>query len=369
MPAFTSLIEELERALAVGTEAHRTDMLSRITDLFLAGADRYSDGQIDLFDEIIGKLATAIEAKTRAKLASRLSDVPNAPVGVIRILAHDDDIEVARPVLKNSDQLDDRDLIAAAGSKGQLHLAAIAQRRSLSEAVTDVLVERGNKYVAHSIAKNAGARFSDAGFKILVKRSATDEALALHVGVRRDLPRQHFLTLLDQASATVRARLTTERPAASRAVEGVLNEVVGGIRSDTRKSSRYTEAISEVEAIKRSGILGEAEVYRFAREGRFEETAVALSLLCGVEIDAVERALQDRGHEMTLILAKLAGFSSTGAKSLLLLKTAGRGISAQDLNNALKSYGRLQVETAQRVLSFYRARLKARGDEAVAAAS
>jgi hypothetical protein len=165
-------------------------------------------------------------------------------------------------------------------------------------------------------------------------------------------------------------RLTTERPAATRAVEGVLNEVIGGIRSDTRKvSSRYAEAISEVEAIKRSGTLGEAEVYRFAREGRFEETAVALSLLCGVEIDAVERALQDRGNEMTLILAKLAGFSSTGAKALLLLKTAGRGISAQDLNNALKSYGRLQADTAQRVLSFYRARLKARGDEAATAAS
>ena len=370
MSSIASLIEELERALAVGSESHRTEMLLRITDLFMAGADRYSDGQIDLFDEVITKLATAIEAKTRAKLASRLADVVNAPVGVIRILASDEDIEVARPVLSHSDQLDDSDLIAAADSKGQLHLAAIAERRNLSEAVTDVLVQRGNKYVAHSVAKNAGARFSDAGFRILVKRSATDEALALHVGVRRDLPRQHFLTLLDQASAAVRQRLTTERPAASRALEGVLNEVVGGIRSDTRKgSSRYTEAISEVEAIKRSGTLGEAEVYRFAREGRFEETAVALSLLCGVEIDAVERALQDRGHEMTLILAKLAGFSSTGAKSLLLLKTAGRGISAQDLNTALKSYGKLQVDTAQRVLSFYRARIKARGDETVAAAS
>ena len=89
--------------------------------------------------------------------------MPNAPVGVIRILALDDDIEVARPVLKNSSRLDDSDLIAAAGSKGQLHLAAIAQRRTLSEAVTDVLVERGNKYVAHSV-RTRGARFSDAGF-------------------------------------------------------------------------------------------------------------------------------------------------------------------------------------------------------------
>ena len=57
-----------------------------------------------------------------------------------------------------------------------------------------------------------------------------------------------------------------------------------------------------------------------------------------------------------LILAKLAGFSSTGAKALLLLKTADRGISAQDLDHALKSYDQLQVATAQRVLGFYRTR-------------
>ena len=84
-------------------------------------------------------------------------------------------------------------------------------------------------------------------------------------------------------------------------------------------------------------------------------------MLCGVELDAVERALQDRGHEIALILAKLAGFSSTTAKAILLLKTADRGISAQDLDNALRTYEKLQIETARRVLGFYRTRLKSRG--------
>ena len=66
-----------------------------------------------------------------------------------------------------------------------------------------------------------------------------------------------------------------------------------------------------------------------------------------------------RGHEIALILAKLAGFSSTTAKAILLLKTADRGMSAQDLDNALTSYSRLQVATARRVFGFYRTRLRA----------
>jgi hypothetical protein len=205
---------------------------------------------------------------------------------------------------------------------------------------------------------------------MLVKRSSSDEALAMQVGARRDLPRQHFLRLLEQASATVRSRLAAENPTAAATVEGVLSEVVGGIRSETRKvSSHYAAAATEVEKLKQNGRLGEAEVYKFARENRFEEAAVALSMLCGIELDAVERALHDRGHEIALILAKLAGFSSTTAKAILLLKTADRGISAQDLDNALRTYEKLQVDTARRVLGFYRTRLKSRGNGATLAAA
>ena len=80
----------------------------------------------------------------------------------------------------------------------------------------------------------------------------------------------------------------------------------------------------------------------------------------GPRIDAVEHALQEQSHEIVLILAKLAGFSSTGAKALLLLKTTDRGISTQDLDQALKSYDQLQVATAQRVLGFYRTRIQSR---------
>ena len=67
---------------------------------------------------------------------------------------------------------------------------------------------------------------------MLVKRSTDDDALATQVGSRSDLPRQHFLRLLHDASAAVRSRLTAENPSAGAAVETVLTEVVGGIRSE-----------------------------------------------------------------------------------------------------------------------------------------
>jgi uncharacterized protein (DUF2336 family) len=353
------LIDELEAALGSGSISRRIDILTRITDLFLNGAELYSEEQVGVFDDVMARLVNAIETQARAKLAHRLAPIANAPSNVIHMLAFDDDIEVARPVLTQSERLDDRDLLVSAGTKSQEHLYAIAQRRSLSEAVTDVLVERGDREVVHSVVRNIGARFSDAGFRMLVKRSTDDDALATEVGLRSDIPRPHFLLLLEKASTEVRARLSAENPQAGSAIEGVVAEVVGGIRTEARNASPdFAAAQAAVERQNRIRRIGEAEIYQYARDRKFEETAIALSIMCDTPIDVVERALLDPGAEIILILAKVAGLSSSTTKAVLLLRAADRGLSAKDLDQALSSFNRLQPDTARRVLSFFRTRAK-----------
>jgi uncharacterized protein (DUF2336 family) len=353
----SSLIEELEDAIASGSVEKRLKSLWRVVDLFEDGAGRYSDEQVALFDDVIGKLAAEIETKARARLARRLAPVDNAPTKVIRSLAFDDDSSVAAPVLTCSNRLDDADLIATAQSKGQDHLYAITRRKSLSVAVTDVLVDRGDHHVMRSVARNQGARFSDAGFGKLVARARGDATLAIGVGGRPDIPRQHFLKLVETASATVRTRLANANPQLGAAVNDAINEVVGNLRSQLRNASPdHATARAQVARLKHLGRLGEADVYDFARERKFEQTAIALSLLCRVPVDVVERALLDDNADMVLILVKAAQCSWTTAKALLLMQAADRGIAAQDLDRALRSFQRLSSETAQRVLEFYRER-------------
>ncbi|MDE2374690.1 MAG: DUF2336 domain-containing protein, partial [Hyphomicrobiales bacterium] len=259
------MIDELEAALSSGTDARRAEMLMRVTDLFVGGATRYSDEQIGIFDDVMVRLMTTIEAKVRSKLSSRLASIANAPANVIHMLAFDDDIEVAQPVLRASERLQDSALLANASTKSQQHLYAISQRAALSEAVTDVLVERGDRKVVHSVVKNVGARFSDAGFRILVKRSEGDDDLATTVGLRSDIPRPHFLVLLEKASSAVRALLAAENPHASSAIDGVVAEVVGGIRDNARNSSPdFAAAQAAVERQNRIRRIGETEVYQYA---------------------------------------------------------------------------------------------------------
>jgi uncharacterized protein (DUF2336 family) len=353
------LIDELEAALASGTNARGIEMLTRLTDLFVDGASRYSEEQIGIFDDVMARLVSTIEAKDRAELAHRLAPITNAPSSVIHMLAFDDDIEVAQPILRQSERLDDPALLANANTKSQRHLFAISQRQSLSETVTDVLVERGDREVVHAVVKNVGARFSDAGFRMLVKRSAGDDDLATIVGMRSDIPRPHFLVLVEKASSALRARLAARNPQASSTIEGAVAAVAGGIRDDARNSSPdFAAAQTAVERQNRIRRIGEAEIHQYARDRKFEETAIALSLLCDTPIDVVERALLDPGAEIVLILAKVAGLSSTTTKAILLLRAADRGMSAKDLDQALASFNRLQPDTARRVLGFFRTRVK-----------
>ena len=271
MATTASLIEELERALASGTSEQRIQTLSRVTDLFILGAENYTDDQISLFDDVLVRITARIEAKSLARLSSRIATVPNAPRRVVRELASHDDIAVAQPVLRASDRISDDDLVDTARTKSQQHLLAISERQSLSEAITDVLVERGDHEVVRTVAKNNGARFSDTGFRTLVTRSSNDDVLATHVGMRRDIPRHHFLLLIEKASATVREKLIIANPRAAMAVKDVVAEVVGGIRSEIRNASPdYAAAKAQVEELYRYRRLDENVIYQFARARQFE---------------------------------------------------------------------------------------------------
>jgi uncharacterized protein (DUF2336 family) len=55
-----------------------------------------NDQQIDVLDDVLNQLIKRIEGKALAELSERLCQVNNAPIEVVRRLARDDDITVAR---------------------------------------------------------------------------------------------------------------------------------------------------------------------------------------------------------------------------------------------------------------------------------
>lgn len=357
MTMFSSLIDEIQDTTVSGLTKRKLRALTRITDLFVAGSGRHSPRQIEMFDEVFKTLVAVIELKTRIKLARRLATNPDAPATVIRALAFDDAIAVAAPVLSQSMVLGESDLVANASTQSQGHLYAIAQRRTISEAITGILIERGETGVVHTVARNPGARISDDSFRELVMRAVDDAQLALHVGTRRDIPRHHFLKLLETASASVRSNIVAANPQFTDAVQEAVTEVVDDINLEVRnKSPAHANARTRVKRLKYWKELGEANVHTAARAQNFEQTVMALSTLACCPIEMAERAVLHENPGVVQVVAKAAGCSWPTVKALLLMTAADRNMSRADLDRARENFERLEIRTAKRVLEFYNAR-------------
>jgi uncharacterized protein (DUF2336 family) len=354
-----SLIEDLETAIASGSDQKRVDTLRRVTDLFAYGAERLSEEHVAVFDDVIGRLAADIETKARAELSRRLAPIDNAPIEVVRALARADEIDVAGPVLTGSTRLNDQDLIETAKAKGQDHLMAISKRQRLSEVVTDVLVDRGDREVVRSVAQNDGARFSDNGFGTLVAKSTGDDVLSESIGLRNDIPRRHLDALLKKASETVMKRLAAAGAGTHPHLQDVLADITSRMQDEATPARDYTMARTIAEALAKTGKLDDNAVADFARADKFEETAAALSTMCGLPVSEVERAMQDSDAGLTLIIARAAGLSPQTLKAILLMPSSGHSASLQDLESALKQFERLQISTARRVVRFYQVRQSA----------
>jgi uncharacterized protein (DUF2336 family) len=350
-----SYLQDLDEAILRGTAESRERALWHATDLLIAGS--YSEDEVVTFGKVIGRLADEIEVEVRAQLSGRLARFDGAPVNVIQKLAFDDAIEVARPVLEGSVQLDDETLIANVRSKSQSHMLAISKRKSIGASVTDVLVARGNRAVVNSLAGNGGAVFSNSSLLHMVKRAEGDSILAEQLGLRKDIPRHLFQQLIAKATDDVRKRLEGERPEMMEAIGASVVDVAGELQSKFGPVSRsYFVAKRVVTTQHRLGNLNEASIAGYALSHKLEEVTIGLSLLCALPVDVIERVLVNRDRQMLLILAKSLSFSWDTTMGLLFLGAKDHRITARDLTDLEREFGRLNVATSKSILNFYRTR-------------
>ena len=353
MTASVALIIELEDALSHGSSERRLAILRRVTELFLNEADWLNEQQIKVFDDVLVHLAQRIEAQARVELSTVLAPLANAPTEVVRRLAHDDEVAVATPVLTHSTRLSEDDLVKIAKSKGQGHLLAISGRSALSETLTDVLVERGDRRVSQKLAGNSGARFSEWGFSSLATRAADDGALAETLASRPDMPLPAFQQLLARATDVVQSRLlTVASPEIRDQIHQALMSVSNEIRREANKPRDFSASETIVQQLNRSGKLNERVLADFIKERKYEETVSVLALFCGAPVELVERLMKNVQQDGLITACKAAKLSWPTVSDILKMRFSHHSISEQELNDARQTFLALSQAAAQRTLRF-----------------
>ncbi|WP_338830126.1 DUF2336 domain-containing protein [Bradyrhizobium sp. 27S5] len=360
------IVDEVEAAIRAGSAEKCIEAAKRVTGLFLASAGSFNSEQVELFDNVLERLVKTIELRALADISARmaltdiseqLAPVTQAPPAIIRRLASNDEIRIARPILQESSRLNTEDLVEIAKTKSELHLLAVAGRWWLKEVVTDALLARRFASVSHRLVSNPGAKVSADGFAIILAQAEHDPVLAVQTGIRADLPPELRVQLLHDATEEVRSRLLQRAPShLFEEIRHAIAAVAAGVEREMSRARDFTAAKRHVARLKDSGELNEAALLGFARQRMYEETIAALAELAQASIEVIRPLMQSLRSEGLLVPCRAAGLSWETTAAVMECRYSTGSMGPVELANAKSQFTRITHANADRMLRFWQVR-------------
>ena len=360
------MFTELQHLAAERSPEKRLGLLRKITDLFFAGIDTHTESETSLFNEVIDHIVDQISHDARIDVATNLATLPGFPLPVVRRLAHDGDIEVARPVIRGAIGLTDLDLIDIGRKASDQHLDAIAGRTLLSEAVTDVLIDRGSPDVMRTVSANHGAAFSEWGMDTLVGKARDDGSLQRILVERSDLTQ----TAVDKLSSIVSEALAVKLAERGYQVSGQIPEkIVKTAREAFERAvqdrDRGAQAAERVIAQFVAGrITLENALLEIIKSQQMLAVATLLSHHTGLDRNVLMKILSGGTRQTVMVLLRALDLQwQTVAAFMAFRATRQRTPSPPDVN-AQRDFESMDAAAAKRTLHFLQIRARG-GTEAV----
>ena len=349
----SEVIAELEGAVECGSPTRRADMLRQITNLFLSGATEFNQHQIGVFDDVFIRLVELAEVQTLTRLSTILCDLTAAPKETVRRLARHEDAAVASPLLRKSETLSESDLAEIASCRGQRHLLAIAGRTTLSEAISDTILSRGDTAVCHALAKNSCARFSGQGYSKLVGLAERDDFVAEALVARSDMPDDRLRELVSRVTQTVQQRLlTVAAPQIRETIQAELEAIA--VRASTKMPAPidYSSAKSTVLALSKAGKLNDSAVNRFAVHGQRMNVIAALALLADAPIETIEPLMEENDSFGLVVACRASRLNWHTTLAVINSRATHQKASQQELERGKQLFDAVPLSVAQHRLRF-----------------
>ncbi len=344
------MLDRLSQMTSDVSSEGRRELLNAITDLFLvdeAPTDAATEHFAQIADHSLGVMSTDDKAVYARKVAAE-AKLPNA---IAKTLASDEEYAVAHLVLKLSPVLTDADLAAIAVTHSQSHLVAIAERATLSETVTDILVERGDQKVLRTVSGNDGAQFSDGGLNRLIARGGNDRQIASNLAGRSErLPAaqaHRVLQIAAQLSSAKAPEYGTEL------ISGAPAKTIAREAREKRLELRLLiadlkEGVRQLDDV----------VTTLVREDRAFDLAQVISTFSDIPNSQILRALLQKDSGGIAVACRSVGLGAAAYQTILELRAARLGLPKSQIDSELATYEKLPAEMSERAVRFLKMRSK-----------
>jgi uncharacterized protein (DUF2336 family) len=352
--ASVTTFEELLELARDKSVAARSMLAETVSEFFFDDRRVLTERERALMIQILRQLIHDVEMSVRRTLAERLADQPSAPPELVLELANAE-IEAARPILARSEVLRDPELIEIIRHRTLEHRLAIALRKSVSEAVSDALVETNDTEVISALLNNTSARISKTTLEYLVEESRRIDHYQNPLLHRDDLPRGLAERMYWWVSAALRKHIlekfSVDPTELDDTLERTIQSMVGGSRPDN-KIRREPNDLAD--ALVNAGYATPKFIVKVLREGEIPLFEAIMAKLTGLRVVLVRRFVYEPGGEALAVACRAIDIEKAAFAAIFILSRRARPgeqvVEPDEVNNVLAFYDRLDVKAAKRML-------------------
>ncbi len=280
---------DVEKLMCDPTPETRAGTVGKIASSF--GSGGFSDSERRLAEEIFRIMARDVEVQVREALSVHLKECPQVPHDIALSLAKDVD-SVAIPIIEFSQVLTDDDLVEIINASDAAKQSAVARRETVSERVSDTLVDTRNEDVVATLMDNVGAEISERSFEKAIDHFGESEKVNERMAYRATLPIGIAERLVTMVSDRIRDHLVTH------------HELSSEVTTDLILGMRERATLSLVRPDAQSGDV--EELVRQLHENSRLTPSIILRALCMGDMAFFEAAM-----------ARRAGVSALNARTLI----------------------------------------------------
>jgi uncharacterized protein (DUF2336 family) len=350
----------LDLALDKSLEGRRA-LTATIGDLFGNQDGVLSERERALMTDILRKLIHDCEKVVRRDLSERLSAAPNPPHELIVALANDE-IEVAEPILRKSNVLRDAEIVGVIRHRSQQHQLAIAMRRSLSEYVSDALVETGNIDVIKTLLENSDAQISEATMEYLAEESRRVDTYQEPLLQRGDLKPELAARMYLWVSAALRSHILENFDVDPSQIDDHLERAAAAVapapapRQDKPKKAKPAEVLAQ-RLTKQRKVTPDFLV-QVLRQGEVPLFEALFGQLSGLKPPRLQGVLYDSGGEGLAIACRAMEMPKPTFATIFLLSRRGSTgkqiVDPRELSRALLLFDKIAPTSAVEVMNGWR---------------
>jgi uncharacterized protein (DUF2336 family) len=330
----------------------RSDLAAAISDLFDGEGAVLTDRERALMYEILHGVVRDTEMAVRKLVSSRLADRADAPMELVSLLANDD-IEVAFPVLSENMVLKDEQLIDVVRQRTLEHQMAVAIRQSVSEEVSEALVEQGDERVIRTLLQNENADISEKTMEFLVEQSERVDTFQEPVLNRRELQPDMAKRMFLWVSAALRKHIVDHCGLDKAEIDELMEAAaLESLAVDENTEDSKSEELAQ--ALLTQGTADPALMIRALRDGEVRLFVDLLAESTGVRHDLIMRFVLEPSGESLAVACKSLDMTIDEFKSVFMLCRKARPIQMDnfkaDAEAAVLLFAGIELSAAKEVV-------------------